>query len=496
MRRDSLFPRFVLLLLFIGAFALRTIGIGVEGLWRDEVDAVRFALEPLPQVLARFTEPGFNGPLYHLLLRGWLNLAGVNDFALRYLSVVCGMLLVALMFVVARRVHGNGIFAALFAAASPVLVWYSGEGKMYSMQPLVLALALYALLRAVGMAGIVGARRWWIVFVAATLVSFGLHILSPLFLAVVVVAVVFGVRRWDRRAFVLIGVLGVVLLPFAPYVVGRVGQFLAGGGSGHPAYSLAVIVQTLMANWVVGLDAGAPFVPSTAPEFVILAVRWLVIGLFLALALWGAFAPHVRRAAVVIAAWLLLPALILYLVSLRVPLFEPRYVLWSAPALYVLADMGLQRLLKAGLSVRAIACCSLLLTVLLFGGVLAQRVRPIRPAVREAVTEIGRELQPGDGVVFQIPYMVYSFDYYLRNDPQRAYATSYDGPFTNAQTGEDEVDALLAPMLDFHTRIWLLESESAMWDERGLTRAWFDAHAHLVRRDELRGATVSLYAIE
>ena len=315
MRRDSLFPRFVLLLLFIGAFALRTIGIGVEGLWRDEVDAVRFALEPLPQVLARFTEPGFNGPLYHLLLRGWLNLAGVNDFALRYLSVVCGMVLVALMFVVARRVHGNGIFAALFAAASPVLVWYSGEGKMYSMQPLVLALALYALLRAVGMAGIVGARRWWIVFVAATLVSFGLHILSPLFLAVVVVAVVFGVRRWDRRAFVLIGVLGVVLLPFAPYVVGRVGQFLAGGGSGHPAYSLAVIVQTLMANWVVGLDAGAPFVPSTAPEFVILAVRWLVIGLFLALALWGAFAPHVRRAAVVIAAWLLLPALILYLVS-------------------------------------------------------------------------------------------------------------------------------------------------------------------------------------
>jgi len=76
-------PATLLLLLF--AFALR---FNAESLWRDEVDSIRFALQPVELLLARFTEMGFNSPFYHALLKGWFALAGVHDFTLRYFSLI------------------------------------------------------------------------------------------------------------------------------------------------------------------------------------------------------------------------------------------------------------------------------------------------------------------------------------------------------------------------------------------------------------------------
>jgi mannosyltransferase len=483
-------PRtFILCSVLILAFGLRTVGIGAEGLWRDEVDAIRFAFEPLPQLLSRFTEPGFNGPLYHLVLRGWLNLVGIHDFGLRYLSVVFGVLLVAVVFVIARRMGGGGTHAAVFAAVSPILIWYAAEGKMYSMQPFVLVTALYALQRATAS---LRAWGWWSLFAGATVASFGLHVLSPLFLAVAVVAVVCGVRRWSGRALLAVGIVALALVPFVPLVAGRVDQFLAGGDLGHTRYLLGTIVQTLMANWVFGLDAEVPFAAG-APELLVDVVRWTVVITVFGLAAWGALTPQRRRVALVGLAWLVLPALLLYVVSLRVPLFQPRYVLWSAPALYVFADMGLRRLVQSGAARRSVFAAGAVVALVIVTGIIGQRVRPIRPEVREGMAIMAADLQPGDGVVFQIPYMVHSFDYYLRSEPAAKYVTAIDGVYTNAGMSEAEAGLQLEGIAELYPRVWIFESEVVMWDERGLTREWFDANARLLRRDELRGVTVSLY---
>ena len=85
-------------------------------------------------------------------MRLWLSLGGVNDFTLRYFSLLCGVGLVAVVFVLARRLFGMraAFVAAWLTAVSPVHIWYSGEGKMYTLQPLLLLLALYALRRGIG----------------------------------------------------------------------------------------------------------------------------------------------------------------------------------------------------------------------------------------------------------------------------------------------------------------------------------------------------------
>jgi len=89
------------------AFALRVIGLDGQSLWRDEVDAIRFAQSSLPDLLRTFVTPGQNGPLYFLLLRPWLSLAGRSEFALRFLSLLFGVLAVPLTYRLARELFSS-----------------------------------------------------------------------------------------------------------------------------------------------------------------------------------------------------------------------------------------------------------------------------------------------------------------------------------------------------------------------------------------------------
>ena len=477
------------------AYAVRVVFLGAEGLWRDEVDAIRFAMDPLPTVLGRFREPEFNGALYHLVLRGWLQLAGVNDFALRYLSVAFGVLLTPMVFATARRL-GGGIAAAALTAISPILVWYAGEGKMYSMQPFTLTLAIYALLRAMGAPGSTSTRtalRWWLVFAAATIASLSVHILSPLFLVVAAVTMLIRVPHWGRRQLLMLGAFALPLIVLAPRAAALAEQFLAGRDFGHTRYGLDMIAQTLAANWVLGLDGSAPWFGTDAPETLTQLIRWTMIAAVLMLAAFGAFAGRNWKNAAVLAAWLLLPSALLYMVSLRVPLFQPRYVLWCAPALYILADLGLRRLGALDSAKSAVQTITVVIVVTFAGGIFNQWQNPIRPQVREAVQHIGRALQPGDAVMLQIPYIVHSWNYYMRSDPNAATTATIEGPYTNAGMTEADVGAQLEGLQDIHTRLWLLESEAEMWDQHGLTRAWLDANWRLLERVEMRGAAISLY---
>ena len=54
------------------AFALRVAGLDSQSLWRDEIDAIRFATRTWDELLRMFVVPGQNGPLYYLELRPWL----------------------------------------------------------------------------------------------------------------------------------------------------------------------------------------------------------------------------------------------------------------------------------------------------------------------------------------------------------------------------------------------------------------------------------------
>ena len=100
--------RLLLLGLILAAYAWRVHNLDAQSLWRDEVDAVYFALRDLPDTLAMFVQVGQNGALFFLALRPWLTIAGASEFALRYPSLCFGVLSVPLLWQVARRLTPSG----------------------------------------------------------------------------------------------------------------------------------------------------------------------------------------------------------------------------------------------------------------------------------------------------------------------------------------------------------------------------------------------------
>jgi len=164
----------VLLSILAAGTFLRFHQIQRQSLWSDEIYGIYLAtgrgeqaltlptgrlLDPPPQVLlagapswphvwtglAAVPQP----PLYHIVLRWWMDLFGESDFSTRALSAVLSLIAVVVLFDAARR--GAGIGAALAAAAVMALavsqIDFSQEARSYTMIALLGLIAIHALVR-------------------------------------------------------------------------------------------------------------------------------------------------------------------------------------------------------------------------------------------------------------------------------------------------------------------------------------------------------------
>ena len=139
----------VLILLLLTAFALRLCRLDHQEIWGDEAHSAYVASLPLLSAVSPRTET--NPPLYHFLLYFWVGLTGFSVFALRFLSLVLGVLTVPLVYRLARLAFGEmvGLLAALLCAISPFQVYYSQEARMYALATFFTTLSMLLLARIV-----------------------------------------------------------------------------------------------------------------------------------------------------------------------------------------------------------------------------------------------------------------------------------------------------------------------------------------------------------
>jgi uncharacterized membrane protein len=74
-------------------------------------------------------------PLYYLLLHAWILRLGTSDFSLRMFSVLWSVASIPLVFFIGRRIGNSqaGIIACSLFAIAPQALFYSTEGRMYSL---------------------------------------------------------------------------------------------------------------------------------------------------------------------------------------------------------------------------------------------------------------------------------------------------------------------------------------------------------------------------
>src|SRR6266403_1322068 len=74
-------------------------------------------------------------PLYYLLLEGWTLIFGTSDLALRLFSVSFSIASLPLLAALADRIAGPraALASCVLFAFSPLVIYYSTEGRMYSL---------------------------------------------------------------------------------------------------------------------------------------------------------------------------------------------------------------------------------------------------------------------------------------------------------------------------------------------------------------------------
>lgn len=110
-------------MLFGLAFMILCIVNITRSLSPSEVHCANLVREEFPTVLKTALE-NKQSPAYILALKTWSHFLGHTDFAMRMLSVVCGALIVLLVYYIMRRIFGLRVAlpAAFLTATSPLLV--------------------------------------------------------------------------------------------------------------------------------------------------------------------------------------------------------------------------------------------------------------------------------------------------------------------------------------------------------------------------------------
>lgn len=237
--RPALLWRGVWAVLVLAAFALRLYRLDGQDLWWDEARNLDVAARPLAQI-AVAGELDAHPPLYFYLLHGWWRLmrhgpapTGADAFAVRFLSLGFGVLLVPLLAVLGRRLGGPwvGTGAAVAAAALPFLVGEAQETRMYTLLLAWVTAAGLALVQATAADG----DRWrpWVCFGLASALALLTHYAAVFALAALWAWaggwVLAGgrARLWPRlRGFLVAGVTLVLLcLPALPIALRQMAPY-------------------------------------------------------------------------------------------------------------------------------------------------------------------------------------------------------------------------------------------------------------------------------
>jgi mannosyltransferase len=286
--------------------ALRIPGLAGKSFWLDENYTMLLLDNGFGDMLGEVERTEATPPLYYLLAWGWTRIFGLGEVGVRSLSVLLGIALIVVAWLVARELFSRraALIAAALIACNPFLIWYSQEARAYELLALGSGLSLLFLLRA--RAGKPNSLALWSASSVLVLLS---HYVGALLVAVEAAWLLVGLpdrRRAVAAAIAPIVAVGAALLPLIDAqgptqktgwvdntpLGSRLGDgwsnLLGGGalGAGAERFVAAVVSAELLTGVVLLIARGTPEQRRGAQTLAVISGGALVLGLLLALGGW------------------------------------------------------------------------------------------------------------------------------------------------------------------------------------------------------------------
>ncbi len=269
-------------LILLGAAVLRLWRLGAKPLWVDELYTGFYSLGKtlndiplntlLPpdrywtlldtpgtpwQAAQAVTTQSNHPPLFFMAMNGWLQAVGTSVESLRLFAVLWGVVAVAGVFCLARRVAGPrvGTLAALLMAVSPYAIYLSQEARHYS---LAVAIATFALVNWVALLQGDWSLRCWLSWIGLNALGLYVHYFYGFtIIAQWLVTISRIIWRHHRRVQTVPWLLamGATALLYLPWLSTAVVHFQAEGGTSWLSQSIPWW-QMILLPWLQSLVAG------------------------------------------------------------------------------------------------------------------------------------------------------------------------------------------------------------------------------------------------
>ena len=361
--------RLTLLAVLLLAFALRVANLGAQELRGDEAFGYFFVQNDYAVIVGdtiALREP--HPVASYFVLKPWLALAGDSEFALRFLGVWWGLLAVALLYRLARRLGFRpwpATLATFLLAISPYAVWHSQDARMYAMSLALTTATVYCAVEALQR------QRWpWAAaYVAAAWLALHTHYYAA-FVILALNLFVVGRALLTRRTWLSLApwfLWQVILLVlYIPWLT-RAGFILADYGGNGDSPTLFDAAQRVGGLFAVG--------ESTPPDqrllWALVSGALLLIGVVrLALG-----ASDDRRNLGLLALYLFVPLGATWVSAQSRPIFNERYLVTAAPPFFLLIAAALQGRRLRQPAARVIDGVISLLLVTLIGGMVLSLAR-------------------------------------------------------------------------------------------------------------------------
>ena len=493
-------PTIIIYATLLVAFFLRAYRLADKNIWWDEGWSIWLSQKDVVWIALR-TAADEHPPLHYWMLHFWNFVVGTDAFAGRFFSLAFGVLTIALIYRIGKRVGGAwlGVLAAFLLAGARFHIWWSQDIKNYTPS-IFFAFAAVWFGRSVTPALVGGARvaseakqsptgdwrleiRDWKPIVAYALcaaLALWTHYLAALvLLALNVYALVVIARQWltaDRRPptvaplppcapasllfrnWLIANALAAAL--FAPWLTLYLQN--AAAWTAAPAFDFALFLKLVTTVLPLGVTTNIDNYAALTIVFTALAALgclWIFANSksdFRITNHESRITNHVSLFILIVA----LPPLLIYLLSLTpvsffAPKIQPRYLLILLPAYVILLTLGIAFLSRLS---RYFAIFAILFVVASNAFVLNDYYtdRRLRDDYATLANTINAFARQGDLILLDTDQEWPTFLYYLRAP------LDWLGVPNGKPMDADNADTLVRRALNRNRAIWLVAIPDAL----------------------------------
>lgn len=310
--------RLIILILVVLNISIKLIFAGYSQVAIDEPFTLYWSQAPLSELI-NFLLTGNNPPLHSVFMHFWSQLFGIGPFAARFPSVVFSALAVIFVFKTGAKYfnRSTGVIASLLFTFSNLNMLHAHNARAYSLFMLLSIASLYFFF---SLTDNTKNKKYILYLTITNLLLIYAHYFGfwVLFFETVIVILVPKFRKASLKSFLLSSL--VLLIGYAPVLKIFISRFLISAGEGtwvpQPNFQSLYFMLANFCNQ-----------PVTAVFFILAIVGFPIFmrlskqkmnlhGRLLTLFFWGLY-------------------LIMFAVSLKVPMFLPQYLIYITPAFYL-----------------------------------------------------------------------------------------------------------------------------------------------------------------